>query len=162
LVGFHKRHTDKACMTWAEAVDQALCFGWIDGIRRSLGGEAYTIRFIPRKPKSGWSKVNTENAERLITLGRMQAAGLAEVERAKADGRWTAAYDSPKTKAEMPDLDAALEASPKAKAFYDTLKRQNTYAIQYRLQTAKKPETRAKRLQLIVEMLERGETFHLM
>jgi uncharacterized protein YdeI (YjbR/CyaY-like superfamily) len=160
LVGFHKRHTDRSSLTWSEAVDQALCFGWIDGVRRSLGEEAYTIRFTPRTAKSGWSKINTENAEQLIASGRMQAAGLAEIEKAKADGRWHSAYDSPKTKALLPDLEAALAANPKAKAFYETLNRQNTYAIQYRLQTAKKPETRAKRLQTFIEMLERGEMLH--
>lgn len=160
LVGFHKTKTGRPTLTWKESVDVALCFGWIDGTRRSLGPEGYTIRFTPRKPKSAWSKINIDNAERLIREGKMTSAGQAEVDAAKADGRFAAAYDPPSTKAELPDLEAALAANPKAKAFYEGLNRQNTYAIQYRLQSAKKPETRAARLKKFVEMLERGEMLH--
>lgn len=160
LVGFWKKGTGKPSLDWKQAVDEVLCFGWIDGKGKSLGEEAFTIRITPRKSKSLWSKRNVENVERLIREGRMTEAGMAEVERAKQDGRWDAAYAGPRESVVPPALIDALEASPKAKSLFEALNKTNRYAITWRLETAKKPETRAKRLKELVAMLERGETIH--
>ena len=147
-------------MTYAEALDDALCFGWIDGQKKSEDGAAWLQKFTPRKAGSGWSKKNTEHAERLISAGRMAAAGLQQINAAKRDGRWQAAYDSFST-AEVPDeFLQELGKNEKAKAFFESLNKTNRYSICYRLQTAKKPETRTKRIKQIIEMLERGEKFH--
>jgi uncharacterized protein YdeI (YjbR/CyaY-like superfamily) len=155
----HKKSTVPG-PSYVEAVEVALCFGWIDGQGRGHDGSSSLQRFTPRRARSNWSRINTERAERLVAEGRMRPAGLAEIERAKADGRWAAAYDPP-SKAEVPDdFLAELAKHPKAAAFYATLDRRNTYPIAYRLQTARTPATRAKRLQAIVEQLERGERFH--
>jgi len=144
----------------AEAVDAALCFGWIDGLMNPYDAASWLIRFTPRRPRSKWSVINRERAEALIAEGRMRAAGLAEVEAAKADGRWADAYP-PHSRAEPPpDLQAALDASPKAAAFFRALKGANRYALIYRVLHAKRPETRAKRVAEFVAMLERGETLH--
>lgn len=159
-VGFHKKKTGRPSLTWQEAVEQALCLGWIDGIRKPIDDERYTIRFTPRRPRSGWSKINAQTAERLIAEGRMQDGGLQEVEQAKADGRWQAAYDSPAGATMDPDLQEALDANPAAREFYDTLSKQNKYSILYRIQTAKKPETRERRIREFVEMLAQGEKIH--
>ena len=149
-----------ASVTKAEAVDAALCFGWIDGLMNPYDEMSWLIRFTKRRPKSKWSVVNRERCEALIEAGRMRPAGLAEVEAAKADGRWAAAYP-PQSLAEVPaDLQAALDASPKAAAFFATLKGANRYALIYRVLDAKRPETRAKRVAEFVAMLERGETLH--
>jgi uncharacterized protein YdeI (YjbR/CyaY-like superfamily) len=147
-------------ITYAEALDQALCFGWIDGQRLPLDEKSWVQRLTPRKPKSGWSKKNTAHVERLIQANQMTAAGLKEVEAAKADGRWAAAYDSPADARVPPEFIEELARNPKAKQFFSTLNRANFYAIAYRLQTAKRPETKTKRMKLIIEMLARGETFH--
>lgn len=160
LVGFWKKGTGKPSLDWKQAVDEVLCFGWIDGKGKCLGEEAFTIRITPRKSKSLWSKRNVENVERLIREGRMTEAGMAEVERAKQDGRWDAAYAGPRESVVPPALIDALEASPKAKSLFEALNKTNRYAITWRLETAKKPETRAKRLKELVAMLERGETIH--
>jgi uncharacterized protein YdeI (YjbR/CyaY-like superfamily) len=157
IMGFHKKATGRPSITWAEAVDEALCYGWIDGIRKRFDDEAYTVRFTPRKPKSGWSKVNTRNVERLITENRMQAAGLTHVEAAKADGRWEAAYHSASTAEPAPDFLEALAKHPKAQETFASLKKQEAYAIYYRLQSAKRPETRERRLAMFIAMLARGE-----
>jgi len=145
-------------VTHAEALEEALCFGWIDAVRHAHDEDYFLQRFVPRRPKSKWSQVNRDKVLALTGAGRMHPAGLAEVERAKADGRWDAAY-APQSQATVPDdLQAELDARPKAKAAFATLKSQNRYAILYRLRDAKRPETRARRLQQFVEMLERGET----
>jgi uncharacterized protein YdeI (YjbR/CyaY-like superfamily) len=159
-VGFHKKKTGRPSLTWQEAVEQALCFGWIDGIRKPVDQERYTIRFTPRRPGSVWSKINAQTAERLLAENRMHESGLRGVERAKADGRWQAAYDSPATASMPPDLQEALETNSAAREFYGTLSKRNSYAILYRVQSAKKPETRARRIQEFVEMLARGEKIY--
>ena len=138
----------------------ALCYGWIDGQKGALDAEFWLQKFTPRGPRSQWSKVNREKATALIENGRMQPAGLAEVERAKADGRWEAAYDA-QSKATVPeDLQRELDANPDAAAFFATLESYNRYAILYRIQEAKKPETRAKRIEKFIGMLKRGEKVH--
>jgi uncharacterized protein YdeI (YjbR/CyaY-like superfamily) len=156
----HKKAT-RPGPSYVEAVEVALCFGWIDGQgRRGADGESSLQRFTPRRKRSVWGKINVERAERLAAEGRMRPAGIAEIERAKADGRWAAAYDPPST-AELPaDFLAALEEHPKAKAFFATLDKRNTYPVVHRLQTAVKPETRARRLAKIIDQLDRGEKFY--
>jgi uncharacterized protein YdeI (YjbR/CyaY-like superfamily) len=142
------------------AIDAALCFGWIDGQLDGYDARSWLIRFTPRKAKSKWSEVNVRRVEALTAAGRMRPAGLAQVEAAKADGRWAAAY-APQSRAEVPpDLAAALAASPAAAAFFATLRGANRYAILYRVGAAKKPETRARKIAEFVAMLERGETVH--
>jgi uncharacterized protein YdeI (YjbR/CyaY-like superfamily) len=153
-----KKGSGIASISKAEAVDVALCHGWIDGLMNPYDEKSWLIRYTPRRPRSKWSEINRERAEALIAEGRMHPAGLAEVEAAKADGRWADAYP-PHSRAEPPpDLRAALGASPKAGAFFATLKGANRYGIIYRVLDAKRPETRAKRIAGFVEMLERGET----
>jgi uncharacterized protein YdeI (YjbR/CyaY-like superfamily) len=155
-----KKDSGIPSVTYAEAVETALCFGWIDGQAQRLDDEYFLQRFTPRKRNSIWSQVNRAKALDLIDRGLMQPAGLAAIEQAKANGRWDTAYAGPRA-AEVPeDLQAALKARPKAAAFFATLKGQNRYAILFRLQTAKKLETRAARLRKFVEMLERGETIY--
>jgi uncharacterized protein YdeI (YjbR/CyaY-like superfamily) len=140
-------------VTYAEAVDAALCYGWIDGQVNKFDGDYYLQRFTPRRPRSKWSQVNREKVAKLIEEGRMKPAGLREVERAKADGRWDAAYESP-SKATVPDdLRAALEKNEEARAFFETLNGTNRYAILYQIQDAKRPETRARRIEKFVAML---------
>jgi uncharacterized protein YdeI (YjbR/CyaY-like superfamily) len=147
-------------VTHAEALDVAICFGWIDAVRHAHDDDYFLQRFVPRRPKSKWSQVNRGKVQRLIASGDMHPAGLAEVEKAKADGRWDAAYE-PQSRATVPDdLQAELDARPQAKMFFETLKSQNRYAILFRLRDAKKPETRARRLRQFVEMLERGDTIY--
>jgi len=145
---------------YPQALDVALCYGWIDGVKRRIDADYWVQKFTPRAARSIWSKVNREKVQALIDAGRMRPAGLREIERAKADGRWEAAYDSV-SKATVPDdLQAALDASPAALAFFGTLNSQNRYAILHRTQTAKKPETRARRIAQFVQMLERGEKIY--
>lgn len=159
-VKFAKKHTGLPTPTWSETVDVVLCFGWIDGQRRGLDEDHYLQKYTPRRKRSTWSKINVEKAERLIAAGEMWPAGHAEVERAKADGRWAAAYDSP-SKATVPDdLQAALDANPKAAEFFATLTGNARYAILHRVATAVKPETRARRIEKFVGMCERGEKLH--
>jgi uncharacterized protein YdeI (YjbR/CyaY-like superfamily) len=142
----------------SEALDAALCYGWIDGQRNSLDTDSYLQKFTPRRKRSVWSKVNRENVARLIRSGAMRPAGIAAIEAAKADGRWERAYDSPRSSTVPADLQTALDESPQAKAFFETLKSNNRYAVLYRVQTAVRPETRARRIREFIAMLERGET----
>jgi len=145
---------------YPEVLDSALCFGWIDGRREALDDSYFLQRFTPRRPRSRWSRINREKVERLTADGRMRRAGLAQVERAKADGRWDAAYEGQKRITVPKDLQRELDARPAAAAFFAELSSQNRYAILYRLQNAKKPETRARNLAKFVAMLEAGETVH--
>jgi uncharacterized protein YdeI (YjbR/CyaY-like superfamily) len=139
-----------------EAIDGALCHGWIDGQLDKYDANFWLVRFTPRQPKSKWSAVNRERALALIEIGRMKPEGLREIERAKRDGRWDAAY-APQSKATIPDdLQAALDSNEAAKRRFDELDSRNRYAILYRVQDAKKPETRAQRIQKYVAMLEQG------
>jgi len=155
-----KKSSEIATVRYPEVLDVALCWGWIDGQRRPLDQTYFLQRFVRRRSRSRWSQVNREKAERLIAEGRMHPPGMAEVERARADGRWDAAY-APQSRAQVPDdLQLELDRRPAARAFFETLSSQNRYAIFYRLQDAKRPETRARRLARFVEMLERGETLH--
>lgn len=155
-----KKASATPSLTYAEAIEIALCYGWIDGQKRAHSAEAWLQKFTPRGRRSIWSKINREKAVALIESGRMKPSGLAEVERAKKDGRWEQAYDSPGSATVPPDLQAALNRNARAKAFFATLESRNRYAILWRVQTAKKAETRAKRIALLVEMLVRGEKFH--
>jgi uncharacterized protein YdeI (YjbR/CyaY-like superfamily) len=159
-VRIFKKSSGEKSLTRAEAVDEALCYGWIDGQAKSYDNQSWVQRFSPRRPSSGWSKINTQRVEHLIKAGKMTPAGLKHVEAAKADGRWSAAYDSPRNASPPEDLLSELEKDRTAKAFFATLNRANIYSIVYRLQTAKKPETREKRLKAILGMLARGEKFH--
>jgi len=157
---FFKKDSGIKGLTYAEALDESLCYGWIDGQARRLDETSYLQRFTPRRKRSPWSKINREHVARLIKARRMQPAGLAEVERAKKDGRWNAAYDSFGTAAPPPDFQAALAKNKKARAFFATLSRQNVYAIYFRLHHAKQAETRARRVAQFVEMLAEGRTIH--
>lgn len=155
-----KKNSGTKSITYPEALEIALCYGWIDAQKRGESDTAWLQRFMPRAKKSIWSKINTEKALALIASGRMTPAGLDEVERAKRDGRWEAAYEPASTAKVPPDFEAALKESPRAKEFFKTLSATNRYAILWRLQTAKKAETRAKRVRTFIEMLEKGETIH--
>ncbi|HYJ29683.1 MAG TPA: YdeI/OmpD-associated family protein [Allosphingosinicella sp.] len=153
-----KKGSGVASVSKAEAVDAALCHGWIDGQLDRYDEASWLVRFTPRRARSKWSLVNRERSETLIAEGRMRAAGRAEIEAAKADGRWADAYP-PHSRAEPPpELRAALDASPKAAAFFATLKGANRYGLIYRVLDAKRPETRTNRIAQFVAMLERGET----
>ena len=156
----YKKDSGVVSVTYAEALDQALCFGWIDGQKLPLDGISWVQKFTPRRSKSGWSKRNITHVNRLIQAGQMTPAGLKQVEAAKADGRWAAAYDSPANATVPPEFMQELARNTKAKQFFSTLNRANLYAIAYRLQTAKRSETKIKRMKLIIEMLARGEKFH--
>jgi uncharacterized protein YdeI (YjbR/CyaY-like superfamily) len=147
-------------VSYADALEAALCHGWIDGQRRTGDERHFLQRFTPRGRRSRWSKINRTRAEALIAAGEMQPGGLAEVERARADGRWEAAYDSHRTATVPDDLRAALDASPRAAAFFAGLDSANRYAVLYRVQEAKRPETRARRIAKYVAMLEAGEKLH--
>ena len=155
-----KRDAGIDSVRYPEVLDCALCFGWIDGRREALDERHFLQRFTPRRARSRWSRLNRDKAERLIAEGRMRPAGLAEVQRAKVDGRWDAAYEGQRHSTIPDDLQRELDARPKAKAFFAELNSQNRYAILYRLQDAKKPETRAQRLAKFVAMLETGERIH--
>ena len=146
--------------TYAEALDQALCFGWIDGQKLPLDGISWVQKFTPRRSKSGWSKRNITHVNRLIQADQMTPAGLKQVEAVKVDGRWAAVYDSPANATVPPEFMKEVARNTKAKQFFSTLNRANLYAIAYRLQTAKRSETKSKRMKLIIEMLARGEKFH--
>lgn len=147
-------------LDYSQALDVALCYGWIDGQKGKFDDQHWMQRFTPRKPNSKWSKVNRDRVTALIEQGRMQPAGLAEVERAKTDGRWQAAYDGARTSSVPDDLAAALTANPAAAEFFETLDRQNRFAILYRIQDAKKPETRERRIEKYVAMLAEGKKLH--
>jgi uncharacterized protein YdeI (YjbR/CyaY-like superfamily) len=155
-----KKGTGIESVRYPEVLESALCFGWIDGRREALDDTHFLQRFTPRRGRSRWSRINRDTAERLIAEGRMRPAGLAEVERAKADGRWDAAYEAQSRITVPDDLQRELDARPVAKAFFARLSSQNRYAILYRLQDAKRPETRARRLATFVAMLEAGEKLY--
>lgn len=155
-----KNGTGDASVTYAEALDVALCYGWIDGQKGAFDEHWWLQRFTPRRARSRWSKVNTTHVERLIAAGRMQPAGLLEVERAKADGRWDTAYEAQSSATVPDDLQAALDENEAARGFFATLNSANRYAIIYRVQDAKRPETRARRIRTFVEMLGDGKTLY--
>ncbi|HET7417438.1 MAG TPA: YdeI/OmpD-associated family protein [Solirubrobacterales bacterium] len=155
-----KKGAAEPSVTYAEALELALCFGWIDSQKRGFDDQHFLQRFTPRRPRGRWSRINREKAEALISEGRMRSAGLAEVEAAKDDGRWEAAYEGQRTVQVPPDLQRELDANPAAAEFFASLDGANRYAIIYRLEEAKKPETRERRLQKFVGMLERGEKIH--
>lgn len=157
---FYKVGSAQRTFVYAEALDEALCFGWIDGQVKSESTESYLQKFTPRRARSLWSKRNREHIARLTSAGRMTPSGLAEVEAAKVDGRWDDAYDPPSTTTVPDDFLAALSESPEAERFFATLDKANVYAITWRLQTAKRLETRVKRIQQFVAMLARGEKLH--
>ena len=157
---FYKKSSGVRSITYAQALDEALCWGWIDGQARPFDEQAWLQRFTARRARSGWSKRNRTRVARLTKEGRMQPSGLAEVTAAKADGRWAKAYDSPSASQVPADFLKALAKDRKAEAFFKTLNRTNLYAITYRLQTAKKPETRARRFEQILRMMKEGKKFH--
>jgi uncharacterized protein YdeI (YjbR/CyaY-like superfamily) len=155
-----KKGAKEPSVTYREALELALCFGWIDSQKRGFDDQHFLQRFTPRRPRGRWSKINREKAEALIGAGKMRPAGLAKVEAAKEDGRWEAAYEGQRT-AKMPgDLQRELDRNPQAAEFFASLSSANRYAIVYRLDEAKKPETRERRLRKFVAMLERGEKIH--
>jgi uncharacterized protein YdeI (YjbR/CyaY-like superfamily) len=147
-------------LTYAQALEVALAWGWIDSQKRALDDDAWLQRFTPRGPRSPWSKINRAKAEALIARGAMKPSGLAEVERARADGRWARAYDGARASTVPADLAAALARNRRAQAFFDALDAANRYAILYRVQTARRAETRAERIARFVAMCARGETIH--
>jgi uncharacterized protein YdeI (YjbR/CyaY-like superfamily) len=155
-----KKDSGIASVTYEEALDVALCYGWIDGQKKGFDDKYWLQKFTPRGPKSIWSKINTEKAEKLIKSGEMKPAGLKAVEAAKGDGRWDAAYASQKNISIPEDFQAALEKNKKARSFFATLNSVNRYAILFRIQTVKKAETRAKRIQQFIEMLEKNEKIY--
>ena len=155
-----RKGTGRLSVSYDEALDVALAHGWIDGQKGRYDDEHWVQRFTPRAPRSRWSKINCARAGALIAAGRMRPAGLAEVERAKADGRWEAAYDGQRTATVPEDLRRALDASPAARDFFATLSGANRYAILYRVQDAKRPDTRTRRIAQFVEMLAERRTLH--
>ena len=156
-----KKGADEPSVTYAQAVEIALCWGWIDGQKKGLDDQHFLQRFTTRRARSIWSKINADKVAALIEAGRMQAPGQAQIDAAKADGRWEKAYDGARTATVPDDLRAALEASPEAKKFFASVNATNRYAVLWRVQTAVKPETRAKRIAQLVEMLARGEVVHI-
>jgi uncharacterized protein YdeI (YjbR/CyaY-like superfamily) len=155
-----KKATGLPTVTHAEALEAALCFGWIDGQRAGHDERFFLQRFTPRKARSKWSQINREKAQELIEQGRMRSPGMRQVQAAQADGRWEAAYE-PQSRASVPDdLQRALDRNPQARAFFETLRGQNRYAVIYRVQDAKRPETRARRIATFVEMLGEGKTLY--
>jgi uncharacterized protein YdeI (YjbR/CyaY-like superfamily) len=155
-----KQGAPRPTVSHPEALEVALCFGWIDGQKKSLDAHYWLQRWTPRSARSIWSKVNRDSALRYIEDGRMQPSGLAEVQRAQRDGRWDAAYDGASRATVPADLQAALDANPAAREFFATLSAQNRYAVLFRIQTAKRETTRAARTEQFVRMLARGETIH--
>lgn len=155
-----KKGAPSATVSYAEALEVALCFGWIDSQKNAESEHFFIQRWSPRGARSIWSQINKDKVMAYIQSGHMQPAGMAEIERARADGRWDAAYE-PASKAEIPpDLQAALDAHPGAAAFFSTVSAQNRYAVLFRIQTARKPETRARRIEQFAQMLARGETVY--
>lgn len=159
-VRFYKKASKVQTVSYKEALDEALCFGWIDSIVKKFDEASYVQRFTPRRKRSLWSQVNIAKVEELIKARKMTEAGMKEIERAKADGRWDAAYHPP-SRAEIPaDLQKVIDGNKKVKEFVSTLTKANIYAITWRLATARKPETREKRFKEIVKMLKEGKKFH--
>ena len=159
-VKYAKKASGITSMTYVEAVEVALCFGWIDGQAKGYDDDYSLQRYTPRRPKSKWSKINCQRALRLIEGGRMRPAGLAQVEAAKADGRWDAAYDSPSTATVPPELQTLLDGHPEAAEFFASLDSRNRYAILHRIQDAKRPETRARRIEKFFQMLVNKEKIY--
>ncbi len=157
---FYKKNSGVESLHYAEALDEALCYGWVDGQLKVYDEKSYLQKFTPRRERSIWSKRNIENVKRLKKDGRMKPSGLKEADAAKVDGRWDKAYDSPANMTIPEDFLSELSKDKKAVAFFETLNKVNKYAIAWRLQTAKKPETREKRMISILKMLSRGEKFH--
>ena len=155
-----KKGSGAQSVTYAEALEVALCFGWIDSQKRGLDERFFLQRFTPRRPRGRWSRINREKVEELVEKGRMRPPGLTQVEAAQADGRWEAAYEGQRSAKVPDDLQRELDTRPAARKFFATLDSANRYAIVYRLGEAKKPETRERRLRRFVEMLERGEKIH--
>jgi uncharacterized protein YdeI (YjbR/CyaY-like superfamily) len=155
-----KKAAELKSVSYADALEEALCYGWIDGQKRPYDGSSWLQKFTPRGARSIWSAINREKAGELIRSGRMKPAGLKAIERARENGQWASAYDSQSKITPPDDLQAELDKHPKAKAFFITLDSANRYAILFRLQTAKRPETRAKRLQQFIAMLEKHEKLH--
>lgn len=155
-----KKHSGEETITYAEALDIALCYGWIDGQKQAFDKQAWLQKFCPRRAKSIWSKINIGHIERLSNEGRMKPAGLKAVERAKADGTWERAYDPPSKTTIPEDFLKELSKNEKAEAFFRGLNKTNLFSIGFRLKTAKKQETREKRMKEIIEMLEKGEKFY--
>jgi uncharacterized protein YdeI (YjbR/CyaY-like superfamily) len=147
-------------VSYMEALEVALCYGWIDGQKRPESERAWLQKFVPRSARSVWSKINRDKATALMASGRMQPAGLEAIANAKENGRWEAAYDSPNAATVPDDLQAALDANPRAKAFFETLDSANRYAVLWRIQTVKKAETRARKIEQFVGMLARHERIH--
>lgn len=159
-VRIFNKDSHRQSLTYAEALDQALCYGWIDGQKKPFDERSWLQRFTQRRPKSRWSKRNTQHVERLIQAGAMTPAGREAVEAAKADGRWEIAYASSRSASPPEDFLKQLSKNEKAEAFFKTLNKANVYAIVYRLETAKKPETRERRMKTILAMMEQGKAFH--
>ena len=157
---FAKMASGVTSTNYAEALDVALCYGWIDGQAKSIDDTYYLQKFTPRRAKSIWSKRNVGKVAELIAAGKMKPSGLAAIEAAKADGRWEQAYDSPKNSTMPDDFQAVLDKNPKAKEFFEALNKTNRYAVLWRIQTAKKPETRASRIEKLIAMLEAGQKLH--
>lgn len=155
-----KKGSGEKSVTYAEALELALCFGWIDSQKRGFDEKFFLQRFTPRRPRGRWSRINRDKAEELIAAGSVRPAGMAEIEAAKADGRWKAAYEGQRTAKVPDDLQRELDANQAARVFFAALDSANRYAIVYRLNDAKKPETRERRLRKFVAMLERGEKIH--
>ena len=152
-----KKGSGISSVTYAEALDVALCYGWIDGQKGKFDDDYYLQRFTPRRPRSKWSKINRGKVTKLIEEGKMKPAGLREVEKAKADGRWDAAYESQSNATVPEDLRRELDENPEAAAFFETLNSTNRYAILYQIEEAKKPETRTRRIEKFVAMLSKHE-----
>ncbi len=155
-----KKNAAVQSISYDEAIEVALCFGWIDGQKKAHSDQYWLQKVTPRSAKSVWSKINKEKALALIKAGRMNPAGLKEIERAKLDGRWDAAYDSASKSSVPGDLQAALDGNPQAKKFFETLDSRNRYAVLFRIQTAKTAETRAKKIAQFVQMLAKHEKIH--
>jgi uncharacterized protein YdeI (YjbR/CyaY-like superfamily) len=155
-----KKGSDATTISHATAVEVALCYGWIDGQARRIDAEYWMLRFTPRRTQSKWSRINRESATRLIEKGEMKPAGLREVERAKADGRWDAAYDAPSSMTVPDDFRRELDGNDEAREFFATLDSRNRYAILYRIHDAKKPETRARRIAKYLEMLSKRDKIY--
>jgi uncharacterized protein YdeI (YjbR/CyaY-like superfamily) len=157
---FYKKASGVKSMNYDQALDEALCYGWIDGQTNKYDDVSWVQRFTPRRPRSIWSKRNVGHVDRLTKAGKMRPSGQAQIDAAKADGRWSVAYDSHSTMEIPEDFLKALAKNKKALAFFESLNKANLYSIVFRLQTAKKPETREKRMKQILEMMKNGEKFH--
>lgn len=155
-----KKDSGLTSVAYKEALEIALCYGWIDGQKKPENDRTWLQRFVPRSAKSVWSKINREKAEDLIKSGQMKRAGLEAIANAKKNGRWDAAYDSPSKASVPPDFRTALDASPRAQAFFARLESRNRYAILWRIQTTKRPETRARKIGEFIRLLERNEKLH--